>query len=85
MSLLVISEILELYVDILAVADKYSLCNKKNLTQPIQMKLSKKQKIFPQFFSPFLKFTSNLKHFERKMCLIPYVFLKLMTAKGVAS
>ena len=85
MSLLVISEILELFVHILAAADKYSLCNKKNLTQPIQMKLSKKQKIFPQFFSPFLKFTSNLKHFERKMCLIPYVCPKLMTAKGVVS
>ena len=35
--------------------DKHNLLNIENLTHPIQMVLSQKQKIFPQFFFPFLK------------------------------
>ena len=35
--------------------DKHNLLNIENLTHPIQMELSQKQKIFPQFFFPFLK------------------------------
>ena len=42
MSLLVLSEILRLFVDILTADDKYSLRNKKNLQQQIQIQLSKK-------------------------------------------
>ena len=40
MSVLVISDILELCVDTFTAAEKYSLCNKKTLAQPVQMKLS---------------------------------------------
>ena len=45
MSLLVISEMLALFVNILTTDDKYSLHNSENLQQAIQMQLSKKQKI----------------------------------------
>ena len=37
-----------------------------NERQPIQMKLSKKQKIFSHFFSTFLKSRKEFEHFERK-------------------
>ena len=30
------------------------------------MQLSNKSKIFSEIFTPFLKFTSNFKHFEKK-------------------
>ena len=39
----------------LTVDEKYSFLNKDNLMQPIQMKLSKKQKALSQFFSTFFK------------------------------
>ena len=46
--------------------NKYSLLNRDNLTQPIQTKLSQKQKTCSQFFSPFLKSTLNFEHFQKK-------------------
>ena len=45
-SLLVISEILGLFADTFTADGKYSLDNKENLPQPIQMQLSNKQKTF---------------------------------------
>ena len=56
--LLVICKISRLFPNTLSADGKYSLLNRDNLTQPIQMQLSRKQKTFSQFFSPFLK--SNL-------------------------
>ena len=53
-SLLVICKIVGLFVNTL-VADEYSLLNIDNLTQPIQMQLSQKQKTLSKFFSIFLK------------------------------
>ena len=50
-SLLVISEILELFVNTSTGDDKYSVCSRKKLSQPLQMQLSKKQKFFSQFFA----------------------------------
>ena len=44
-SLLEISEVLGLFANILTADDEYSLCNSKNLRQPIKMQLAKKQKI----------------------------------------
>ena len=55
LSLLVIQKILRLFVNILTVNDKHYLLNRDNLTQPIQMQLSKKQKTFSEFFFQFLK------------------------------
>ena len=73
-----------MFLNTLPANDKYYLLNRDNLTQPIQMQLSKKQKTFSQIFSELLK--SRLK-FERsqkkKKVLIAYVFRKLKTAKDV--
>ena len=65
-SVLVIWKILRLFVNTLTANDKYSLLNRDNLTKPIQMQLSQKQKTFHQFFSQFLKFTLNFEHFQKK-------------------
>ena len=61
--LLVICKILGLFGNTLTADEKYSLLNNDNLTQPIQMKLSKKQKNFLIFFSVFLKSSSHFQHF----------------------
>ena len=68
MSLLVIHKILRLFVHTLTVNDKDYLLNRGNLTQPIQMKLSEKQKTFSQFFFffAFLKSILNVKHLPKK-------------------
>ena len=50
-SLLVLHKILILFVNTLTANGKYSLLNRDNLTQPIQILLSEKQK---SFFSIFL-------------------------------
>ena len=39
-----------LFVNALTAADKDYLLNRDNLTQPIQMQLSQKEKTFPQIF-----------------------------------
>ena len=66
MDLLVICEILEPFVNTYTTHDKYSLRNNDKLLQTSQMKLSKKQKTFTQFFVKLLKLTSNIEHFEEK-------------------
>ena len=45
---------------------KYSLLNRDNSTQPIQMQLSRKQITFSRFFSAFLKCSLNFEHFLKK-------------------
>ena len=62
-SVLVLCIILRLFVNTLAADDKYSLLNRDNLTQPIQILLSKKENNFSQFFSAFLKGKLNFEHF----------------------
>ena len=47
--------------------EKYSLLYRENLTQPIQILLSQKQKTFSQFFSAFLKYKLNFEHFQKKV------------------
>ena len=49
----------------------------------IQMHLCKKQKIFSQFFIAFFESTLNSEHFQKKMTLLAYVFLKLPTTKNL--
>ena len=46
--------------------EKYSLLYKDNLTQPIRILLSQKQKTFSEFFSAFLKSTLNFEYFQKK-------------------
>ena len=45
---------------------KYSLLKGDNLTQPIQMQLSRKQKTFCEFFCAFLKSSLNFEHSQKK-------------------
>ena len=52
-SLLVICQISRLFPNTLSADAKYSLLNRDNLTQPIQMQLSRKQKTFSVFFVDF--------------------------------
>ena len=81
--MLVLSKILRLFVNIQSDDDKYSVLYRDNLTQPIQILLSRKQKTFCQFFLAFLKSTLNFKHFQKKMILIADVFPKLPSPKKV--
>ena len=52
---LVICKLLRHFFNTLTANDKYSLLNRYNFRQPIQMHLSQKQKIFSQFVSAFFK------------------------------
>ena len=58
-------QILVLPVNPLAAYEKYPVLNNDNLTIPIQMHLSEKQKSFSKFLAAFLKFWLNFKHFEK--------------------
>ena len=66
MVLLLTWKILGLLVNTLAPDDRYHVLNWGNLTQPIQMHLSQKQKTFPQFLHPFFKCRLNLEPFEKR-------------------
>ena len=59
--LLIIFKILGLLFNPLTIDDKYSLLNRGNLLQHFQMQLSKKQKIFSEFFFPFFKLKFHFK------------------------
>ena len=61
-----IHKIISLFVNQLTVNDKHYLLNRENLTQPIQMQLSEKQKTFSQFFFAFSKSILNFKHLPKK-------------------
>ena len=64
--MLVLCKILRLFVNTLTDDDKYSLLHRDNLTQPIQILLSQKQKTFSQFFSAFSKSTLSFAPFKTK-------------------
>ena len=64
--MLVLCKILRLFLNTLTDDDRYCLLYRDNLTQPIQILLSQKQKTFSQFFSAFLKSTLNFEHFQQK-------------------
>ena len=55
-----------MFLNTLTADDKYSLLDRKNLTQPIQILASRKEKTFCQFLSVFLKSTINFEHFQKK-------------------
>ena len=61
-----IHKILRLFDNILRVDEKHYLLNRDNLTQPIQIQLSQKQKTFCEFFFAFLKSILNFKHLPKK-------------------
>ena len=55
-----------LLVNTLAAEEKYLVLHNDNLTIPIQMQLSQKQKYFSQVFDTFLKFRLSFNKFETK-------------------
>ena len=63
-SLLLTCKILGLLVNTLATDEKYPVVNRDNLTIPIQMQLSEKEKGFSEIFAAFLKFVWNFEPFE---------------------
>ena len=81
--MLVLWKILRLFVNTLTDDDKYSLLYRDNLTQPIQILLSQKQKTVSEFFSAFLKSTLNSEHFQKKLTLITDVIPKLPSPEKV--
>ena len=81
--MLVLCEISGLFLNTLTDDDKYSFLCRDNLTQPIQLLLSQKQKTFSGFFSAFLKFTLNSENFQKKMTIVADVFPKLPSPKKV--
>ena len=54
-SVLVIHKILRQFFNILTVDEKYYLLKRDNLTEPIQIQLSQKEKTFSGSFFEFLK------------------------------
>ena len=65
-SLLVTCKISRLFPNTLNADGKYSLLNRDNLMEPIQMQLSRKQKSFSGFFCAFLKSSLNFEHVLKK-------------------
>ena len=59
-------KILRLFVNTLTADDKYSLLNRGNLTEAIEIPLAQKEKTFSGFFSSFLKSRLNFEHFQKK-------------------
>ena len=64
-SLLLTCQILGLLVNTLAADEKYPVLNRDNLTIPIQIQLSWKQKNCCRRFSAFSKSRLNFEHFEK--------------------
>ena len=65
-SLLLTCQILGLLVNTFPADGKYPGLNRQNLTIPIQMQLSQKQKTFSEFFAAFWKCRLNFEHCEKK-------------------
>ena len=64
--LLLRCQILGLFANILAANDKYLVLNRVNLTIPVEMQLSQKQKSFSEVFSSFLSSSLNFDYSETK-------------------
>ena len=82
-SLLLTCQILGLLVNTLAADEKYPVLNRDNLTIPIQMQLSQKQKTFSQLFAAFLKFRLNFKYFEKKYYPHRFFISEITDSKNV--
>ena len=64
--MLVLCKFLRLLVNTLTDDEKYSLLYRQNLTQPIQILLSQKEKTSSESFCAFFKSTLNFAHFQIK-------------------
>ena len=63
-SLVFACKILGMLVNTLAADENYPVLNRDNLTIPLRMQLSQKQKTFCEFLAAFLKSAFNFKHSE---------------------
>ena len=63
---MVISEILRPMFNTMTPDEKYFPRNRENLLEAIQIQLSNKLKIFPQFFTAFSKSPFNFQNFKTK-------------------
>ena len=71
-----------MFVSTLAVREKHYLLNSDNLTQAIQMQLSKNQKSSSEIFFAFLNSLLNFEHLpQKKMTLIADVFPEIPVPK----
>ena len=84
MSLLVICEILEPFVNTLTANDKYFLCYRKILSQQIPIQLPNKQKTFSQLIAAFLNLHQISNILKEEMTFIADVVPKLQTVQHVA-
>ena len=80
-SLLLTCQILGLLANTLAADEKYPVLNRDNLTIPIQMQFSQKQKTFSELFAAFLEAIWNFERFEKEMASVAFVFPNLRTLK----
>ena len=71
----------KLLVNKLAANQKYPVLNRDNLTIPIQMQFSQKQKTFSELFAAFLEAIWNFERFEKEMASVAFVFPNLRTLK----
>ena len=83
-SLLLICQILGLLVETLAADKKYRVLNRDNLTIPIQMQLSQKQKTFSQFFAAFLISRLNFEHYDKKGDVHRFCNVEVTDSENVA-
>ena len=60
-----IHKIIRLFVNTLTVDEEHYLLNRNNLTEPIQIQLSRKQKTSPQFFFFFFAFLKSILNFKQ--------------------
>ena len=65
-SLFSLFQVLGLLVETLAADEKSPVLTGDNLTIPIEMQFSRKQKAFSRFFAAFLKSRLNFIYFEEK-------------------
>ena len=58
--------ILGVFVNTSDADDKYLVLSNENLTIPVKIKLSTKQKAFSEFYAAFLKSRLHFEYFEKK-------------------
>ena len=70
-------------VNTLDADDRYAVLNRRNLTIPIQMQLSQKQKTFSQFLAAFLKSRLNFKYFGEKNDPLRFCIFEIRASESV--
>ena len=79
-----IRKIPRLFLNIFTIDDKHYVLNRDNLTERIEMQLSKKQQTFSAISFVFLNAILNFKHLpKKKMTLIVDVFLEISAKKDI--